>query len=255
MRPMSEIPSTTRCPKCGYQSRDDHVCDACGAVFSKVRQREVEQELLAARESEPTQQAPGTVSFASFAVKTVLALCILGGFAAAYWFQVGQYKFPTTARLIAWHRQVVVKVRQNYASSVSAKEKTQYLDKRMNETRKLLPMIGALPGPRDALDAMRLAALQGANETAMAEMSALADTLAAEKPEKVEQPMAATEWLLDVAEKPYEQVDGSASIKSALRIIAPAAAESLRQTVILIDDRRKQVRQDLTDSIQKSEHE
>jgi hypothetical protein len=253
---MSEIPMTTRCPKCGYNSRDDHICDACGAIFAKVRQREVEQEILGSQDEESVPLPHGTTSSGAFFLRTLIVLVIVAIGGGTYWYQIGQYKFPTTARLITWHRQVVNAVRQNYASQASSRDKTRFMEKRMNDLGKLLPMITALPGPRDALEAMCLAALQGANEIAMAEIAALMEGLAAsDKPEPVARPMAGTDWLLDVAEKPYEQTDGSDSIKASMRTIAPAAAESLRQTVILIEDRRKQVRQELASSIEKGEPE
>jgi thioredoxin 1 len=36
----------TPCPKCGYESSNPEVCDACGAIFSRVRVRQARQEVL-----------------------------------------------------------------------------------------------------------------------------------------------------------------------------------------------------------------
>ena len=52
-----DTPTTYRCPKCGFESSDFQSCEACGALFEKVRRRRLNEEITElAMEDSPYQQ-------------------------------------------------------------------------------------------------------------------------------------------------------------------------------------------------------
>ena len=63
-----------RCPKCGQVSNDEEICSACGAVFSKVREREA---VAIAKEMQGEAQAPAPDKSSRVAAIVRISLAIL----------------------------------------------------------------------------------------------------------------------------------------------------------------------------------
>lgn len=55
-----DTPKTYACPKCGFQSSDFQTCEACGALFEKVRQRRLNEEITELAMEESPYQVPDT---------------------------------------------------------------------------------------------------------------------------------------------------------------------------------------------------
>lgn len=74
----------TTCPKCGYASTSDQACDACGVIFSKLRQREAGQDLEPEQSIDLQFHSPASSFSLHRSVKLFILVAIVAGVAA--WF-------------------------------------------------------------------------------------------------------------------------------------------------------------------------
>ncbi|MCX7626591.1 MAG: zinc ribbon domain-containing protein [Candidatus Sumerlaeaceae bacterium] len=110
---------TTRCPKCGQASKNNEVCDFCGAVFAKVREREYAQESFSLRTTHEEQPSQGSLGRVIFLV--AIFVVIVGAIAAGFW--IWHTTTPKTVDdLIAAHRSVTKRARQVIADEIEAQK-------------------------------------------------------------------------------------------------------------------------------------
>ncbi|MGC8741111.1 MAG: hypothetical protein ACP5UB_06595 [Candidatus Sumerlaeaceae bacterium] len=107
-----------RCPKCGELSQNEEICDYCGAVFSKVREREYAGETYARPPASTIeQQTTGSGGRVLFLV--VIFVIIAGGIVAGLW--IWRTMTPQTIDdLISAHRKVTKRARQVIADEIEA---------------------------------------------------------------------------------------------------------------------------------------
>ena len=111
--------NTTRCPKCGHQSQNSEICDVCGAVFAKVREREYAGESF---QLAPTDEAdPATGSLGRVIFLVTLFLVIAGGVVSGFW--IWRSMNPQTIDdLILSHRNLAKKARQVIADEIETQK-------------------------------------------------------------------------------------------------------------------------------------
>lgn len=112
--------SLTRCPKCGQQSKNNEICDFCGAVFAKVREREYAQESYSIS-SQYREEAPPEGSLGRVILIVTLFVVVAGAVLAGFWFW--RTMTPQTVdELIAAHRNATKRARQVIADEIEAKK-------------------------------------------------------------------------------------------------------------------------------------
>lgn len=83
-----------RCPKCGWQSQNREICDSCGAIFAKVRQREAESDVLESgllyRHENATYTEPSFLS----SYGHILALLLIVGVAIGFGIRYSRHGAP-----------------------------------------------------------------------------------------------------------------------------------------------------------------
>lgn len=166
--PPTPEPETYRCPKCGFASTNPEICDACGAVFAKVRERDAAQETYAPSSSYTAYEdlgAGGSI-FSAFWFKFLIFLLVIGG--AAYLTTqafVQTTSSPNLNTLITKHRTLITKARRVIAQELEAKESLAEHKNLYNATLDLAVVLQKLPPARGEEEAARREALMEANAT------------------------------------------------------------------------------------------
>lgn len=143
---------TTRCPKCGQASKNNEVCDFCGAVFAKVREREYAQESYSLRSSYEEQPVQGSLGRVVFLV--AIFVVIAGAIVAGFW--MWHTMTPKTVdELIAAHRSVTKRARQVIADEIEAQKSLPEHNKLYIEILDLASAVSKMSERKDLPDEAR----------------------------------------------------------------------------------------------------
>ncbi len=113
----------TRCPKCGQLSTNHEICDFCGAVFSKVREREYAGDTFSSPTPSSFTEETNSGSWGRVIFLVALFLVIAGGVATGIW--IYRSMNPTTLEdLIAAHRKIAKRARQVIADEIETQKQT-----------------------------------------------------------------------------------------------------------------------------------
>jgi uncharacterized membrane protein YvbJ len=67
-----------KCPKCGYMSTNEQVCDSCGVSLSKLRSRQFEEETAADAGRQTVWEQPQGVNLTRNLMIVFVALIVVG---------------------------------------------------------------------------------------------------------------------------------------------------------------------------------
>jgi hypothetical protein len=156
---------TTLCPKCGKSSQNSQICDFCGAVFAKVREREYGGETL--RETQPMSEyvEPSSGSGSRVVFYVLAALIVLGGAGAAGYWYLRPAPPQSIDELIAAHRNVAKRARRVVADEIEKQKRSSEHKKLYQEALALEVAIGRLAQPDNPDDnwKIRVSSLNEAN--------------------------------------------------------------------------------------------
>lgn len=158
---MSDTP-TIRCPKCGFLSENPEMCDSCGAVFAKIRAREVESEFYRQGDVSPSPvesdyMAPTGAGKRVFLAALIIAL-VIGGIWYGY-----QYFMHPDKTIIREHQALIKRARKTLSQDATLRANTSAVTEFRKQTQDLAERIVKLPQPETGDDKMRRAALVEAN--------------------------------------------------------------------------------------------
>jgi len=113
--------NSVQCPKCGQKSDNPEICSVCGAVFSKVREREYGREYYEPIRSsgEPTSESGRSLGRPLFLL--LLFLTIVAASIVSIWFWQ-QMQPRTIESLIDSHRELVKRARNVIADEIEGQK-------------------------------------------------------------------------------------------------------------------------------------
>src|ERR1043166_1649078 len=141
---------SVRCPKCGFQSSNPEICDACGAVFSKIRAREIESDRFGTDMSSAVAaesfSAPAPIRRSYKApLQLLLGLLACAALAGGLWYWYQNYTLRDVDTLVRRHDDLLTRSRLIYASKADAHSKSAALGHCLDTAMRLSGKVAEVP--------------------------------------------------------------------------------------------------------------
>lgn len=224
---MADDYSGTKCPKCLQISQNNEICEYCGAIFSKVREREYAGEFFVAEASRPVEQQPtGSTSRVLFLV--VIFVIVAAGVVAGLWMWKNMTP-QTIDDLITAHRKVTKRARQVIADEIEAHKSLPEHKKLYIEVLDLAASVSKFAEKKHLTDDLKIQieALNDANSR-LAELLNMSpeDFVAAAAKMNYADPFAEVDEKLNIAQNPELARRASNPLLQALDILRIRAVPS-----------------------------
>ena len=250
----------SRCPKCGHDAEGADTCPACGAVFSKIRTREIEEDAPHARAYAAPSSSDGPVPTSLLRPRWIIGAAAAIGVAS--WLLYSSYSSRDPLQLMAEHQKLISKALKTAGSGEPTKDQAgafhRYIRECTDLRRKVLRLQVTKPA-KDPLKDVRVTALLYANELLDLEFDSIMNDIAlGQSPGSDRNLFGAVETVLQIVENPYSRADQAAAAQAVLQNSTPDAKvlDNLRATGQRLAERRRQVREQIAltvDGVQKAQ--